>query len=146
MNGQVTGRNRGSSLDWLLDGLIDRVPGSEYAVVLSADGLPLARSSQFGREDAEQLAAISSALHSLARGVGARFGKGVLRQTVVELGGGYLVVIEAGQGACLALLAAIDADLGLVAYEMNVIVGQVGAQLSAVPRGLPGASHTTAIP
>ncbi|MGQ4601579.1 roadblock/LC7 domain-containing protein [Nocardia sp. R6R-6] len=146
MNDQTIGRNRGSSLDWLLNGLIDRVPGSEYAVVLSADGLPLACSSQFGREDAEQLAAIASALHSLARGVGTRFGKGALRQTVVELGGGYLVVIEAGQGTCLALLTAIDADLGLVAYEMNVIVGQVGAQLSAVPRGMPGASYTAAMP
>lgn len=123
-----------STLDWLLDGLVNRVPASEHAIVLSADGLPLASSNGLGREDAEHLAAIASALHSLARGVGGRFDKGALHQTVIELAGGYLVVTEAGHGACLALLASIDADLGLVAYEINVIVGQVGEQLSAHPR------------
>ncbi|MFE2996935.1 roadblock/LC7 domain-containing protein [Nocardia sp. NPDC059246] len=134
-----TGRN---ALDWLLDGLVNRLPGAEHAVVLSADGLALARSAGLDPENAEHLAAIASALHSLARGVGARFGKGPLQQTVVELSEGYLVVTEAGQGACLALLAAIEADLGLVAYEINVIVGQVGEQLSAMPRSTPGALRT----
>jgi predicted regulator of Ras-like GTPase activity (Roadblock/LC7/MglB family) len=89
---------------------------------------------------------MASALHSLARNVGTRFDKGTLQQTVVELAGGYLVVTEAGQGACLALLAAIDADLGLVAYEVNVIIGQVGEQLSAVPRGVPGGMHARYVP
>lgn len=131
-----------TTLDWLLDELVNRVPGSEHAMVLSADGLPLARSNGLGREDAEHLAAIASALHSLARGVGTRFNKGALQQTVVELDGGYLVVTEAGQGAHLALLASIDADLGLVAYEMNVIVGQVGERLSALPRSSARAVRT----
>lgn len=126
-----------NTLDWLLDGLVDRVPGAEQAMVLSVDGLALARSSGLNQEDAEHLAAIASAIHSLARGVGTRFAKGALHQTVVELDHGYLIVTEAGQGACLALLAAVDADLGLVAYEMNVIVGQVGAALSASPRSAP---------
>jgi predicted regulator of Ras-like GTPase activity (Roadblock/LC7/MglB family) len=128
-----------NALNWLLDGLVNRVPGSEHALVLSADGLPLARSKSLDREDGEHLAAIASALHSLARGVGERFRKGTLQQTVVELAKGYLVVTEAGQGTCLALLAAIDADLGLVAYEVNVILEQVGEQLSAMPRGASGA-------
>ncbi|MGQ4619469.1 roadblock/LC7 domain-containing protein [Nocardia sp. R7R-8] len=130
-----------STLDWLLGNLVSRAPGSEHAVVLSSDGLPLARSHGLGREDAEHLAAMASALHSLARGVGTRFDKGGLRQTVVELAGGYLIVIEAGFGACLALLASIDADLGLVAYEMNVIVGQVRDHLSASPRMESGSQH-----
>ena len=60
-----------------------------------------------------------------------------MQQTVVELEDGYLVVTEAGAGACLALLASSHADLGMVAYEMNVIVQQVGSTLSAGPRVLP---------
>ena len=60
-----------------------------------------------------------------------------MQQTVVELEDGYLVVTEAGAGACLALLASAYADLGMVAYEMNVIVQQVGGSLSASPRVLP---------
>lgn len=132
-NGMVHTAPAGT-LDWLLNGLVNTTSGAESAVVLSADGLALAGSDGIGREDVEHLAAMASALHSLARGVGMRFGKGALHQTVIELEHGYLLVTEAGDGACLALLADIDSDLGLVAYEMNVVVGQVREHLSAAPR------------
>ncbi|MEV6258866.1 roadblock/LC7 domain-containing protein [Nocardia sp. NPDC051911] len=126
---------RGSdSIGWILDGLLTRTPGSKHATVLSADGLPLARTQSLSREDAEHLAAMGSALHSLARGVGSRFNTGQFHQTVIEMSDGYLVLTEAGFGACLALLAGPDADLGLVAYEMNVIIDQVRDHLSAAPR------------
>lgn len=137
---QHTARN---ALDWLMDSLVTRVPGAEHAMVLSADGLALARSNELEREDSDHLAAVACALHSLACGVGIHFGKGRFQQTVVELEDGYLVVTEAGHGACLALLAAIDADLGIVAYQMNVIVEQVGTQLSAAPRIPAGTSPTS---
>jgi hypothetical protein len=42
----------------------------------------------------------------------------------------------AGEGGCLALLASADADLGMIAYEMNVIVQQVGESLVVTPRGM----------
>ncbi|MEV0550678.1 roadblock/LC7 domain-containing protein [Nocardia salmonicida] len=140
MNDQLA-PNAHESLDWLLDNLVVRTPGSEHALVLSADGLPLARSRTLHREDAEHLAAMASAIHSLARGVGSKFGKGALHQTVVELAAGYLVVTEAGQGTCLALLTTIDADLGLIAYEMNVIVGQVRDRLTARSRASSSITH-----
>ncbi|MEV6060943.1 roadblock/LC7 domain-containing protein [Nocardia asteroides] len=136
MNNEADAASR-TTLDWVANGLVERTPGSEHALVFSSDGLPLARSRSMTREDAEHLAAMGSALHSLARGVGHRFDKGGLQQTVVELEQGYLVVTEAGFGACLALMASIDADLGLLAYEMNVMVGQVRDQLSAAPRAFP---------
>jgi predicted regulator of Ras-like GTPase activity (Roadblock/LC7/MglB family) len=53
--------------------------------------------------------------------------QGLVQQMVVELEYGYLVVTESGDGACLALLASVTADLGMVAHEMNVIVQQVGS-------------------
>lgn len=134
-DGVVTART--GRLNWLLDDLVRRLVGAEQAVVLSADGLPLGRSAGLGREDAEHLAAMASAFQSLSRGVGMQFGKGAVQQTVVELEYGYLVVTAAGDGACLALLASVNADLGMVAYEMNVIVQQVGSNLSASPRVLP---------
>ncbi|MCX4095562.1 roadblock/LC7 domain-containing protein [Nocardia sp. alder85J] len=127
------------SLDWLLNNLVDQVSGADAAVVLSADGLPVAGSDRLTREQIEHLAAIASALHSLGRGIGTHFGRGALRQTVIELEGGYLVASEAGDGACLALLAGLDADLGLIGYEMTVLVGQVRKQLAATPRVAPSA-------
>lgn len=134
MNNDTPFRASPGSLDWLLESLVVRVSGVQNAVVLSVDGLLLAGSSGLEREAAEHLSALCSALHSLGRGVGSRFGRGQLHQTIVELELGYLVVATAGDGACLAVFSSTNADLGLVTYEMNVIVDQVGEHLRAVPR------------
>jgi predicted regulator of Ras-like GTPase activity (Roadblock/LC7/MglB family) len=144
MNDDMT--DLGGRLNWLLDDLVRRLAGSEKAVVLSSDGLLLGRSAALDRDGAEHLAAMASAFGSLSRGVGARFGKGGVLQTVVELEDGFLVVTEAGAGACLALLASSHADLGMVAYEMNVIVQQVGSALSAGPRVLPAQPQASRVP
>ena len=123
-----------TELDWLLNGLIDGTAGAQRAVVLSADGLLLARSSTMSIPDAEHLSAVSSAFQSLSRGAGRHFGGGDVRQTIVEMELAYLLVSAAGAGACVALLASEDADLGMLAYETNLMVSRVGAYLSAAPR------------
>jgi predicted regulator of Ras-like GTPase activity (Roadblock/LC7/MglB family) len=146
MNNDMTGTARTDRLNWLLDDLVRRLAGAEKAVVLSGNGLPLGRSAALDGADAEHLAAMASAFSSLSRGVGTTFGKGGVLQTVVELDDGYLVVTEAGAGACLALLASIHADLGMVAYEMNVIVQQVGGALSVGPRVLPSDASASRVP
>lgn len=140
MNNDLIAAGRRGELNWLLDDLVKRLAGAEKAVALSDDGLLLGRSASVDRESAEHLAAMASAFQSLSRGVGTTFGKGPVQQVVVELDTGYLVVTEGGEGACLALLSSADADLGMVAYEMNVIVQQVGSTLSAGPRALPADS------
>ena len=121
-------------LNWLLDDLVVRAVGAQYAVVLSTDGLCVGRSRSLNREDSEHLSAMASAFQSLARGVGRHFGGGQVRQTVVELDHAFLVVTAAGSGACLALVASDDADIGMIAYEMNLMVKRVGAVLTARPR------------
>jgi predicted regulator of Ras-like GTPase activity (Roadblock/LC7/MglB family) len=121
-------------LDWLLDDLIGRVPGATGVALLSADGLLISRSSSLSRDDGDHLAAMASAFQSLARGAGQQFGGGAVRQTTVELESAFLVITSAGHSACLALLATVDVDLGLTAYELNLLVKQVGIYLSATPR------------
>ncbi|GAA1453768.1 roadblock/LC7 domain-containing protein [Nocardiopsis tropica] len=121
-------------IDWLLDELLDRAVGSRHAIVLSADGLLIGRSHDLVKEDAEHLSAVASAFQSLARGTGRHFGGGEVLQTVVEMESAYLFVTGAGRGACLAVLADESADVGLIAYEMNVLVEQVGRYLDAAPR------------
>ncbi len=121
-------------LNWLLEDLIQRVVGARHAVVLSADGLLLGRSAGLSRDDSEHLSAMASAFQSLARGTGRHFGGGAVRQTIVEMEHAYLFVTAAGHGACLALLGEEDADMGMIAYEMNMLVKRVGTYLSAAPR------------
>ncbi|MCX4470369.1 roadblock/LC7 domain-containing protein [Micromonospora sp. NBC_01655] len=121
-------------LDWLLDELVDRVPAARQAVVLSADGLLLGASADSDRSDAEHLCALASGFSSLAKGASRHLDAGGVRQTVVEMESAYLFVTAAGQGACLAVVAEADADIGLVAYEMAMLVTRVGENLTAPAR------------
>ncbi|MFF5175027.1 roadblock/LC7 domain-containing protein [Micromonospora sp. NPDC000089] len=123
-----------TDLGWLLDDLVERVPAAREAVVLSADGLLLGASAQLDRDDAEHLCALASGFASLARGASRHLGAGGVRQTVVELESAYLFVTAAGRGACLAVVAEADADIGLVAYEMAMLVVRVGESLTAPAR------------
>jgi predicted regulator of Ras-like GTPase activity (Roadblock/LC7/MglB family) len=124
-----------AQLDWLLDELVERVPSVRHALVLSSDGLARGSSRTLGREDGEQLAAVASGLHSLARGVGQHFDTGGVRQTLVELDDAFLLVSAAGSGSALAIFADSEADIGQVAYEMTLLVKRVGPHLSTAPRG-----------
>jgi predicted regulator of Ras-like GTPase activity (Roadblock/LC7/MglB family) len=126
--------NAAKDLNWLLDELVERAVGAKYAIVLSADGLLLGRSEGLGKDDAEHLSAVASAFQSLARGTGRQFGGGRVLQTVVEMEEAYLFVTGAGNGACLALISEESSDVGLIAYEMNMLVEQVGRFLDASPR------------
>lgn len=121
-------------LNWLLEDLVGRVVGARHAVVLSADGLLLGRSPGLSKDDSDHLSAMASAFQSLARGTGRQFGGGQVRQTIVEMEHAYLFVTAAGHGACLAVLGEEDADMGMIAYEMNMLVKRVGNYLSSAPR------------
>ncbi|APA98646.1 roadblock/LC7 domain-containing protein [Nocardia seriolae] len=121
-------------LDWLLDDLVDRLAGVRHAVVHSTDGLLLGRSAGMSREDAEHFCAMSSTLFGLSRSAGHRFDAGGVRQAVIELERAVLIVTAAGANACLALQSGPDANLGMVASEMNRTVRRVGAYLCAAPR------------
>jgi predicted regulator of Ras-like GTPase activity (Roadblock/LC7/MglB family) len=123
-------------LNWLLEDLVGRVVGARHAVVLSADGLLLGRSPGLSKDDSDHLSAMASAFQSLARGTGRQFGGGQVRQTIVEMERAHLFVTAAGQGACLAVVGDEDADMGMIAYEMNMLVKRVGAYLSSAPRTL----------
>ncbi|HEX2313328.1 MAG TPA: roadblock/LC7 domain-containing protein [Thermomonospora sp.] len=133
----------GSSVDlaWLLDDLVRRVAEAQHAVVLSADGLLMAASGDMSQDDAEHMSAVAAGIQSLARGAGERFGGGAVRQTIIEMKTAFLLVTVAGKGACLAVLTTEDADVGLVAYEMAMLVSSVGHHLSSPARtsaGNPG--------
>jgi predicted regulator of Ras-like GTPase activity (Roadblock/LC7/MglB family) len=131
-------QNADSSVDltWLLDDLVGRVNETNHAVVLSADGLLIASSKGFSQDDAEHLAAVASGIQSLAKGAGERFGGGTVRQTIVEMQSAFLLVTVAGKGACLAVLSSEKADVGLIAYEMAMLVTSVDEHLSTPSRSM----------
>ena len=140
----VTALRQTGELTWLLDEFVSGITRVRHALVLSRDGLALGASTSLSREDGEHLAAVASGFHSLARGVGLYFHAGRVRQTMVELDEGFLFVVAAGDGTCLTVFSDVEADVGLIAYEMARLVQQVGEHLFSPPRSdrgpAPGAS------
>jgi predicted regulator of Ras-like GTPase activity (Roadblock/LC7/MglB family) len=129
-----------NELGWLLDDLIERVPSARQAIVLSVDGLLMATSRGMHQSDAEHMSAIAAGFQSLARGASRHFQAGAVRQTIVEMESAFLFVTAAGHGACLGVLADATSDIGLIAYEMAMLVKRVGQTLSSPSR--PAAAPT----
>jgi len=118
------------NLNWLVANFASRVPGARDAVVVSSDGLLMALSPGLDRAGADQLAAIASGLTSLTRGASRCFGGGRVNQVVVELENAFLFVTSISDGSALAVIANANADVGLVGYEMTLLVERASAVLS----------------
>ncbi|MER7952307.1 roadblock/LC7 domain-containing protein [Streptomyces sp. NPDC096079] len=133
----MTGTTTDEKLSWLLEGLLERTPGTRHALVLSRDGLKLCRTPGLSVDQADQLAAIAAGIQSLSHGASVEFGDGTggVRSAMAEFYGGILFIVEAGEGAHLALVADEDADAGLVGHNMSELVEQLGEYLVARPRG-----------
>lgn len=115
---------------WLLTNFVNRVAGVSHAVVVSSDGLLLTSSAGLPRDRADQLAAVTSGMSSLTRGAARVFGAGEVLQTVVEMQLGCMLLMSIADGSCLAVLASPDCDMGLVAYEMTLLVDRAGQVLT----------------
>ena len=115
---------------WLLTQFVGGTAGVSEAIAVSSDGLLLASSVGPDRENVEQLAAVTAGLASLTRGAAEMFRMDDVEQVIVEMGRGYLFVSTISNGSALAVLAYKDADIGLVGYEMTLLVERVGSALS----------------
>jgi len=121
-------------LDWLVTDFTTRVPDVAHAVVVSADGVPLALSEDIPLAFAEQLAAITSGLASLMQGAARIFEAGLPLQALVEMDGGLMLVKTISDGSSLAVLAAPECDTDLVSYEVTLLVEAVGEVLTPAVR------------
>src|SRR5215207_3978710 len=117
------------NLNWLVSNFARSVPGVAHAIVVSADGLLMAVSERLDRARADTLSAVASGLASLTQGSARLFGGGTVTQTVVEMERGYLLVMAVSDGSCLAVLAAPSCDIGIIGYEMALLVARTGAVL-----------------
>lgn len=92
--------------------------GVEAALLLSGDGLPIEHAAGSGF-DPETVAALSATLGQYAGGLGQGAARGELLTAVLEFADGLLVLTRAGTGDWLAILAAPDADIGPLLYDLR---------------------------
>lgn len=124
-----------SSLGWLVSAFTREVPGAAHAVLVSADGLMVAASDGLPRDRADQLSAMAAGLSSLTAGAAHLFTAGRVVQSVIEMERGFMLLMSVGDGSHLAVLAAHGCDIGLVGYEMTLLVDRVGRMVDTPVRG-----------
>ncbi|KOU91405.1 roadblock/LC7 domain-containing protein [Streptomyces sp. XY533] len=90
------------NLNWLITNFVDNTPGVSHTVVVSADGAGASRI----------------------------FEGGAVNQTVVEMDRGFLFLMSVSDGSSLAVLAHPECDIGLVGYEMALLVDRAGSVLT----------------
>ena len=121
-------------LNWLVTEFTTRVEDVAHAIVVSADGVPLALSAGIPARAVDQLAAITSGLTSLMQSMARAFDGGAATQALVEMDGGLMFVRAISDGSSLAVLAAPECDARQVSYEMTRLVGAVGELLIPAAR------------
>lgn len=119
-------------LDRLVTSFTERVPAVAHAAVVSADGLPLAASAGLPRDQADQLAAVTSGLTKLVQGAARIFRGGPVAQAVVVMEQGTLIMMSLSGDSVLAVLAAPECDMGDVAYEMTLLGERAAPSLTHV--------------
>jgi len=144
-----TPSKRARDLRWLLENLVKEVPGIRSVAVVSSDGLLLLssdpgdpgrpeaapgkggeRSEHGPKGSSADLATIVSGLGSLTEGAAKLMDSGAVKQTMVAMDEGNLLVMSISDGSLLGVHAAPDCDTGTVAYHMGLFVGRAGHVLT----------------
>ena len=119
-----------ANFSWLLGNFVKSVPGVQHTLVVSADGLLMAMSDELDRTQGDQLAAIVSGLSSLTRGAARQLNAGEVRQSIVEMDELFLFTTSISDGSVLAVAADASSDVGLVGYEMTLLVSRAEATMT----------------
>lgn len=141
----TTGSSEARNLRWLLDNLVDEVPGIRSVAVVSSDGLlllssdpePTDRRGAPGTDErsgprgsSADLATIVSGVGSLTLGAAKLMDGGELRQTMVAMEAGTLFVMAISDGSLLGVHATSECDMSVIAYHMALFVGRAGHVLT----------------
>jgi predicted regulator of Ras-like GTPase activity (Roadblock/LC7/MglB family) len=126
----MTLSDKASNVNWLMANFVRSTPGVDQAIAVSSDGLLIALSSHLERASADKLAAIITGMRALAHGAAHELGKGQVLQVLIEMGNAFLFVSAISGGSTLGVVASRGCDLGLVGYEITLLVERVGVQLT----------------
>ncbi|MFJ9085896.1 roadblock/LC7 domain-containing protein [Streptomyces sp. NPDC102384] len=150
---EVSTSGQREDMAWLLRQFAIEVPGVTHAVLLSRDGLRLL-DSEVDKDWADELSAALSGVASLASNItGPNHEKSPARQVIIERDDCLFFVQSAGRSAAfdnhpgndrgvvdtvLAVIAAPDADVGTVGFEMGRLVQKFAPYMHIPVRGGTG--------
>ena len=119
-----------ATFSWLLEKFVADTLGVTDTIAVSSDGLLLAAATTTASGNVDRFAALVSGMNSLTRGAADCFNKEGVVQVVIELTGCFLFIARISEGSCLGVVAQRNCDVGLVAYEMTMLVDRAGKALT----------------
>jgi uncharacterized protein len=120
----------GQNFNWLIKNFARKTDGVRDVVAVSSDGLLIASSEGLDRDSADRLSALVSGLASLSRSASRYYDFDGLRLIMIEMRRGFLLVSMIEDGSCIAVLAEENCDIGLIGYEIAVLVDRAGSLLT----------------
>jgi len=112
----------------ILNQLFENTPGLMAVAIISSDGLPILSTLPKG-SDETQVAAISSALLSIAERALIEIEKGEIEHLLVNSNEGYLIALKAGPNAILTISTTKDARIGLVLLDCIHVCNKISELL-----------------
>ncbi len=119
-----------ANFSWLLDNFVKSVPDVRHTLVVSADGLLMAMSDELDRTSGDQLAAIVSGMSALTGGAARQLGGGEVRQAIIEMDSMFMFLMNISDGSVLSVVASATCDVGLIGYEMALLVSRTESTLT----------------
>jgi predicted regulator of Ras-like GTPase activity (Roadblock/LC7/MglB family)/FixJ family two-component response regulator len=121
---QESQMSRFDSLTRVLKNLQSESPGVEASALISEDGLMIASalSQDF---DETRVAGMTATLLSLGTRAATELRRGEVKEVIVRGEQGYAVMIHAGRGAVLLVLASETTPLGLIFFDMREAIKNI---------------------
>jgi predicted regulator of Ras-like GTPase activity (Roadblock/LC7/MglB family) len=116
--GKERAMSRLDELNKVLRKLQSDSPGLEASALISEDGLMIA-SALTPDLDETRVAGMTATLLNLGTRAAVELTRGVVREVIIRGERGYAVMIDAGRGALLLVLANESAKLGLIFFDMH---------------------------
>ncbi len=115
----------GIDMNQKLASFVSEVPGLEVAALVSFDGLIVA--SSFPKKDAreDRIAAMSSALLSIASVIADELRRGKFERAMIEGTRGSVILLPAGDDFLLVAVCSAEARLGMLLYELERMVNSI---------------------
>jgi predicted regulator of Ras-like GTPase activity (Roadblock/LC7/MglB family) len=111
---------------WLADNFVKEVPGVTHVLVVSADGLKVAKSSELHDNTADQFASLVAMMLSIAKASAGLFGRGGFQYSDIVMGDSFIVFQQISEQSGVAVLAdeGNGGQLETVCFELAKFVNQ----------------------
>ena len=109
---------RAKMLSSILLNLNNATAEVDASAIISTDGIVMS-SALTENMDKDRLGAMSAAMLSLGDRAAKELGRGDLEQVLIKGGGGYIILIHAGNDAVLTVMTSQTAKLGLIFLDVK---------------------------